>query len=104
MRWGLIFAVLVLGGCAAEKYSERYSERYVERYAERPPPDIRRVSPIIYADEECPPPQAIAVYCGSMRGRDACMAESQCAWVGGECRGIACRPVPRRRYYYYDRY
>jgi hypothetical protein len=116
MRWGLIFAVLVLGGCAAEKYSDRYSERYsgryseryveryAERYAERPPPDIRRVSPIIYADEECPPPHAIAAYCGSMRGPDACMAESQCAWAGGECRGIVCRPVPRRRYYYTNGY
>jgi hypothetical protein len=91
MRWGLIFAVLVLGGCAVEKYSERY--------AERPPPDIRRVSPIIFVDEDCPPPQAIAAYCGSMRGRDACLSESQCAWVGGECRGIACRAVPRRRPY-----
>ena len=94
MRWGLIFAVLVLAGCAAESYSDRYSER--------PPPDIRRMSPIVYADEECPPPQAIAAYCGSMRGRDACLAEPQCAWIGGGCRGIACRvpPPPRRRYYY----
>lgn len=94
MRWGLIFAVLVLAGCAAESYSDRY--------AERPPPDIRRLSPIVYADEECPPPQVIAAYCGSMRGRDACLAEPQCAWLGDSCRGIACRvpPPPRRRYYY----
>ena len=49
MRWGLIFAVLVLAGCAADTYSERY--------AERPAPDIRRLSPIVYADEECPPPK-----------------------------------------------
>jgi hypothetical protein len=91
MRWGLIFAVLVLAGCAANQYSDGY--------AERPPPDVRRYSPVIYADEDCPPPQAIAAYCGSMRGRDACLAESQCAWVGGACRGIACRVPPRRRYY-----
>ena len=91
MRWGLFVAVLVVAGCAAETYSDRY--------AERPPPDIRRTSPIIYADEDCPPPQAIAAYCGSMRSRDACMAESQCAWVGGDCRGISCRVAPRRRYY-----
>ncbi|HEU0157733.1 MAG TPA: hypothetical protein VFR00_00395 [Hyphomicrobiaceae bacterium] len=97
MRWGLIFAVLVLAGCAAEKYSDRYYS------AERPPPDVRRISPVVYADEDCPPPQVIAAYCGSMRGRDACLAEPQCAWVGGDCRGIACRiPVPRRRYYSRD--
>jgi hypothetical protein len=92
MRWGLIFAVLALAGCAAEKDSDRYAERV--------PPDIRRISPVVYADEECPPPQAIAAYCGSMRSRDACLAESQCVWTGGDCRGIACRVVPRRRYYY----
>ena len=91
MRWGLIFAVLMLAGCAAESYSDRY--------AEPPPTDIRRLSPVIYVDEECPDPRAIAAYCGSMRSRDACLAESQCAWVGGGCRGISCRIVPRRRYY-----
>ena len=93
MRWGLIFAVLVLVGCAADKYAERYAERAA--------PDARRYSPVIFTDEDCPPPQAIAAYCGSMRGPDACLAEPQCAWVGGECRGIACRVPPRRRYYYY---
>ena len=95
MRWGLIFAVLLLAGCA---------DPYYDRY-ERPPPDVRRYSPVVYADEDCPPPQAIATYCGSMRSRDACLAESQCAWVGGGCRGIACRVIPPReapprRYYY----
>ncbi|HJZ32539.1 MAG TPA: hypothetical protein VKF35_15590 [Hyphomicrobiaceae bacterium] len=101
MRWGLIFAVLVLAGCVDGKDSYRY-DRYVDRYGDRytePPPD-RRASAIIYADEECPPPQAIAAYCGSMRSPDACAQESQCAWVGGGCRGISCRVVPRRRYYY----
>jgi hypothetical protein len=96
MRWGLIFAVLALAGCAADSYSDRY--------AERPPTDIRRLSPIVYADEECPPPQAIAAYCGSMRGRDACLSEPQCAWIGNSCRGIACRIVPQRRRYYYTGY
>jgi hypothetical protein len=95
MRWGLIFAVLVVGGCA---------EPYSDRYAERPPPDVRRYSPVVYADEDCPPPQTIAVYCGSMRSPDACSAEPQCAWVGGACRGISCRVAPRRRYYYYGGY
>jgi hypothetical protein len=93
MRRGLIFAVLALAGCAGDTYSDRYYNQ--------PPPDIARVSPVIYADEDCPPPQAIAAYCGSMRSRDACLAESQCAWIGGGCRGIACRVVPRRRYYTY---
>ena len=96
MRWGLVFAVLVLVGCVDNKYADRYGDRY----AERPPPDIRRTSQIVYADEECPPPQAIAEYCGSMRSPDACVAEPQCAWAGGGCRGISCRVVPRRRYYY----
>ena len=96
MRWGLIFAVLALAGCAADSYTDRY--------AERPPADIRRLSPIVYADEECPPPQAIAAYCGSMRSRDACFSEPQCAWVGNGCRGIACRIVPQRRRYYYTGY
>jgi hypothetical protein len=89
MRWGLVLAGLVLAGCA---------DPYAEGYAERPPPDIRRTSTIIYADEECPPPQAIAAYCGSIGSKHACLQESQCAWVGGDCRGISCRPPPRRRY------